>query len=559
MKVTFDEAILPPNLDLIKFSSGKPEVIFKLLTEALYQNPLNSMIREYISNARDAHREKGNVSTPIEVGIDLEGDQAVFYVRDFGPGLSPKRLQQNFTKLGGSTKRHTNDFIGGFGIGSKVGFAYESAFTVINRYGGKKTVYCAVKDSIPKLVKLHEEPIPLEDTGLEIRVPLKAEDVSLAAKYIVLNTVFWSKNPYVQESAIVKFSPSLEIYYTEPTLIFIDKDIIAHDSFYCNVLVDYIPYYHKYNTLKIGILTVTPNLSPEDVTLTVSRESIQSINVNFNKYMKQITDKVASWIKSLDWETIENNGLIGDLIYFLAKELKDKNVDVRHFSYNQYRRPSTIIAVDDKYFKHKYERFFKRISSDGDPVIPLSAVDKIPSRYRDKIVAIIDSNIAEFEFRSIYRTTKRESKFIDIYDVRVPSILYEVNMPFSVMMLLKKHGVMITSNKKKLPKKLYGDKDPETYASDIVRQLHKKVVEEEIKTGRFIVTVLHTYFYYLGDLLDKRFSHTTRKELFEYLIKDRIYEEFKKCAHLFDEKETKQMLDILVQQAWDRTFGSIED
>ena len=563
MKVTFDEAIIPSDLEHINFSIAKPEVIFKLLTESLYENPLNSMIREYISNARDAHREKGNISTPIEVGLEYEGEQAVFYVRDHGPGLNPKRLHHNFTNLGGSTKRHTDSLIGGFGIGSKVGFAYADVFTVINRYGGKKTIYTATKDSVPKLLKIHEEPIPKEDTGLEIRVPINHDDLSLAAEYIVLNTIFWSDNPYTQETAIVKIPSSIKLHMVPSKVLFIDKDIIAHDAFHCNIFVDYIPYYHRYQPLKLANrYTVTPNLSPADVVLTVSRESIQSFNIDFDKFMKQLSDKIASWITSLDWKTIKENSLTRDFIYFLMLKLRSKGIDVRNFDLDYYSRPDwfdadTIIAIDDKYFKHKYERFFTKVGQ-KNPVIPLSAVDQIP--YKDSLVTIIDSEEAESIFRHVYPASRRKiQRFIDIYGVKVPSTFYKVDMPYSIYRLLDRYGVYFTTSQKRLPKKIYGNKDPEEYAKSIVKQLKKKHFEEEVRTGKFIERLIRCYFYYLNSLMDKRYSPSTRRELFKYLIKDRVVKEFQDYyAHMFDEEEAKQILNLLVQQAWEKTFGSLE-
>lgn len=95
--------------------------ITSLLTSNLYSNPIESFLRETISNARDSHIEAG-IKKPILLLIESNGkskqwgyDSFTLSVRDYGTGVSPERFDKIYKNIGSSTKRESNDYIGMFG------------------------------------------------------------------------------------------------------------------------------------------------------------------------------------------------------------------------------------------------------------------------------------------------------------------------------------------------------------------------------------------------------------------------------------------------------------
>lgn len=97
------------------------DFIATLLTSNLYSHPFESFLRETISNAYDSHIE-AKTKHPIILMITGKGDgfssikePFSVSVRDYGVGISPERFQQIYTNIGSSTKRESNDYIGGWG------------------------------------------------------------------------------------------------------------------------------------------------------------------------------------------------------------------------------------------------------------------------------------------------------------------------------------------------------------------------------------------------------------------------------------------------------------
>ncbi len=152
--------------------------VMTILRDTLYSDKIMAVLREYSSNAWDANREAGRGDVPIRVTLPTFGEQSL-KIRDVGPGLSLEDIVTVYSQYGASTKRGSNSAVGMLGIGSKSCFAYSDSFTVTSWHGGKRMTYVAVIDSSEKgrIDLLHEEPCDPSETGVEIQISVKQQDI----------------------------------------------------------------------------------------------------------------------------------------------------------------------------------------------------------------------------------------------------------------------------------------------------------------------------------------------------------------------------------------------
>ena len=150
--------------------------ILSILRDKLYSDKIGAFVREYSTNAYDAHVEAGIPERPIKLTIPGRFDPT-FVVRDFGAGLTTEEVYQVFCQYGRSTKRDSNNVIGQLGLGCKSAFAYTDSFTIISYCNNIKSTYVAYIDEtgVGKINKL--EQVPTNETGLEIRIAVKATDI----------------------------------------------------------------------------------------------------------------------------------------------------------------------------------------------------------------------------------------------------------------------------------------------------------------------------------------------------------------------------------------------
>lgn len=179
------------------FSIQDTGMIFDILRNKMYSNPIGAICREISCNARDAHREVGKQDLPVE--IYLPNSLEPFYkIKDFGPGISPDRMANIFVQYTASTKRNDNIQTGGFGLGAKTPFSYSDSFVVITRYNGIKYRYNAYIDptKVGKMSLAGQEETD-EANGTEIIIPVKSADFNAFATGTVQACKHWTVQPKI--------------------------------------------------------------------------------------------------------------------------------------------------------------------------------------------------------------------------------------------------------------------------------------------------------------------------------------------------------------------------
>lgn len=184
-------------LDEKFFGIADQGMIFNILRSKLYSNPILAVCREISCNALDAHREVGKFEEPIIIQLPT-GLESNYKIKDFGPGISPDRIENVFIQYAASTKRGDNVQIGAMGLGCKSPFAVSDSFSVTTIHNNTKYHYvCFIDETkIGKIALLSKEKTN-ETNGTEISIPVKSIDFNSFRQHTEQACRHWDVKPII--------------------------------------------------------------------------------------------------------------------------------------------------------------------------------------------------------------------------------------------------------------------------------------------------------------------------------------------------------------------------
>lgn len=164
------------NLAREAFKVAMNRQAFETLSSGIYSDRVKAVVRELCTNAADSHTATGKGTTPFSVHLP-NAMEPWFSVKDWGTGMPEDVVRDLYTTYFASDRRGSDDFTGGFGLGSKSPFAYADSFTVVSRWKGTVTTWAAFWDEggSPCFAKLGETETD-EGDGVEVTVPVGAKD-----------------------------------------------------------------------------------------------------------------------------------------------------------------------------------------------------------------------------------------------------------------------------------------------------------------------------------------------------------------------------------------------
>lgn len=155
----------------IKMGVGDLSHILNVLTD-LYSDRELACIREYSTNAWDAHVEAG-VTAPIEVSTPT-ALSPFLTIRDFGIGLTLDDIREIYSQYGVSTKRSTNDQNGMLGLGCKSALTYADQFTVTSVKDGVRIQVVVSRNTNGASMKVVDTADSTEPNGTTVTIPARA-------------------------------------------------------------------------------------------------------------------------------------------------------------------------------------------------------------------------------------------------------------------------------------------------------------------------------------------------------------------------------------------------
>ena len=366
------------------------DFITSLLTSNLYSNPVESFLRESVSNAYDSHVEAGTKQHIILIIDYLNNDEFKLTLRDYGTGLSPERFNEIYRNIGSSTKRDSNDYIGCFGLGHFVALSCATACSIISYHNNIRYDYIMYKnDKNINIDKINETEGDYKN-GLEIQVTVKS---SFSILEEAITKLCFFENLYIQYNSH-NYSP----YFGYGTVNFDDfvndfnkrKCVRYNYVSYC----DFLNYYNTYgNFVKVGNVLygssdytfhsvgLVVNIPIGSVDITPSRENLQFTDYT-NDALKVYYEKAKVELKSI----IDNNLKKEISIFDFFKQIVDSscikiNCDNTEFliEKNDVQIFASLFTCDGENYPDKFVEFIKSIRWDA---IDKSFIYKKCSKYR---------------------------------------------------------------------------------------------------------------------------------------------------------------------------------
>ena len=303
----FKTSINPKNL----------EFITTLLSSNLYSDPEQSFIREIVSNAWDSHVEAGTTDTPVIIRFKRGANGWEVTIRDFGTGLSPERFQEVYCNIGSSTKRESNEFIGGFGIGKYSSLACTNTVYITSYYEGTAFLYVMVKSGNTITTNLVMEKPTEEKNGVEVTIKniLNIIPYKEALKYIVFfpNVYVDGIDNKVNDTKLKRFNNFAVASE------YIDTKILLGNVLYpCNTKLLSIASRDFLRNIEFSGIVIKFNVG--EISITPNRESI----IYSSDTISKIEDRIMAAKAELD--TMVNNKFSKDYnnLYEYYKAISDK-------------------------------------------------------------------------------------------------------------------------------------------------------------------------------------------------------------------------------------------
>ena len=409
-----------------KFNEDAMSLMFKSFTDSLYSNKIGSIVREIVSNAADANQENNSVK-PVEIHLEtLITDSLELTVKDYGKGLSPALIKDTYTQYFASTKRGTNEQIGGWGIGAKTPLSYAKSFYLITHHGNKKYKYLVSRgENAPQINLIFTE--DSTDIGTSVVINFKKDDL------VTLNQELQSQLKYFDNINYYGCSidNNYKLYYFNNFIVKPDNsklelslgrvrypimDSVIDDSMSdIEGLKGKLSHLHSSNiqglpiALKFDIGELDVTLSREQLEYTDKTKS--AIRTRIQDAIEEINDLVAvndktynnleSFFEENTQDVSEGNYIkLEDDTYF---SLSDRGSTSRYSSYRVpvFKSPKVIIkslSTDDRSFLASdlhsigyYLNFTQRTVSYGKPTSVKKSVNTLYRLASKSILNFIDS------------------------------------------------------------------------------------------------------------------------------------------------------------------------
>ena len=433
-------------------------VIMEMLRSKIYSNKVAAVVREYITNALDEHKNL-NVTSAVPIVTAPTHESPEFKVRDFGKGLTPNEIKEIYINYGCSTKRNSDELTGGLGIGCKAGFAYGSQFTITSwtlnpeTMNIDKNVYAAVIDesNVGTLKHIGHTELPFipgepsvdmpsyNSTGIEIGIAVAVEDVKK------FHTELW--NLRMTSAQPFDIQGTISEQFEEPVKYLIEKEHyrkVDPTQAYQN--------YNKYNSAVVIMGNIGYPVNSNMLSCTAIGRELAN-NSNYHLFFNVGDLSIASNREELEYNK--------DTIQLLSSKLNSIGNEIVEELKNVVLKNKCLISRKVAYYDHVYSASYG-IKNAIHNLLPRELINyyiqpdnKDFINYHYKEIGGTDKLYGETNHRGTINTSKREisNEYFVFYDVP----LAKGQITRSVKTLIKEHPDLSTASNLYVWQKLKSD------------------------------------------------------------------------------------------------------
>lgn len=368
-----DKIINNSNLSSKSFDVEENAVLFWVMSNALYTYKERAVLRELAANGWDAHKALGKENIPVKIKLPTAMEPELVF-QDFGCGMNRQDLENYYFAYFKSTKRASNDSIGGFGVGCKTPFILSQTYSIETVKDGVKNVALAVLDNgIPQAIYVSEEPTD-EPSGTIIRIPVSDEVVirqlndeayklfinwpvqptitkGLSGEFNILKNhyksfnkdIYLSNNGYFSKTDFKGYFNNVTIGMFEYTLPSTLKTKVVDKLIHNNTTGNTFSIKLRNIYTLLNGASINFNIGIGDIKLSPSRESIEDVTENVEtiaKYLVIATDQILKEVMDNSSKILDS---LNDLFSKSMLSLKDFS-DAKDALYKVYS-PELITLV----------------------------------------------------------------------------------------------------------------------------------------------------------------------------------------------------------------------
>ena len=347
-------------------------IILDFLRSKLYTDKHGAVVREIASNSRDAHRAVGTPTRPIEISLlkhnpFVNASDSAIAFKDYGPGISPTEMHTILTKYGKSTKRDSNDFTGGLGLGSKSPFSLVDQFIIESVKDGQEYVYSVFIDETKKgkfslLLKGETE----RENQTTVIIPIDVYQLNTWVEKINYYFSFWEIPPVLTNLSGGRVNKPEILHETDDWAIIMTKSGFNQPLMF---LLDDIPYPLQSNKItplvinnycvlfkfKTGELNVTisrENLEYDELTVTNIKKRQEEFNTYFigkvNSFCSKFQTRLEAIINYNGKLPFTNNTYLNQSLFSSFNQYYNYKGDKNKTDYSYYFINSSFIINDTK-------------------------------------------------------------------------------------------------------------------------------------------------------------------------------------------------------------------